>query len=317
MVVLSIALTATACSDASNPDTHATSSPSLSASPSPSPTPTSPPQPPPLGGLPPPWLGTRPLPLRADGFGEVRPTPPELRHRRFTLPDIVDPLPGRGFASRVDPVPPDVLSRSTWQPGCPVTADELRWVRLAFWGFDDVRHTGELLVNAAVADDLVSVFRALYEARYPIEEMRVTRLDELDAPPTGDGNDTGAFACRATIGRTSFSQHAYGLAIDVNPFQNPYVKGGPGPARARVVVPRPGRPSRRSPRRRRRRHGLRIDRLGVGRQLADAEGLPALLTQRNLKNRGVRRARRTSRSLTRPRTPRGSPARRAGRSRAG
>ena len=54
--------------------------------------------------------------------------------------------------------------------------------------------------------------------------MRVTRLDELDAPPTGDGNNTGSFVCRPTIGQTTFSQHAYGLAIDVNPFQNPYVK---------------------------------------------------------------------------------------------
>ena len=87
------------------------------------------------------------------------------------------------------------------------------------------RHTGELLVNAEAADDLVSVFRALYDARYPIEEMRITRLDELDAPPTGDGNNTGAFACRPTVGQSTFSQHAYGLAIDVNPFQNPYEKG--------------------------------------------------------------------------------------------
>jgi hypothetical protein len=165
------------------------------------------------------------LPARADGFGEVGPTPPELRDRRFTLPDTVAALPGRGFASRVGPVPSAVLSRSTWQSGCPVPADELAWVRLTFWGFDDARHTGELLVNASVADDLVAVFRTLYDARYPIEEMRVTRLDELDAPPTGDGNNTGAFACRPSIGQSAFSQHAYGLAIDLNPFQNPYEKG--------------------------------------------------------------------------------------------
>jgi hypothetical protein len=177
-----------------------------------------------VGTVPPPWLGTRVLPLRRDGFGEVRPTPPELRNRRFTLPDTLEPLPGRGFASVVEPVPPDVLARSTWRPGCPVRADELAWVRLTFWGFDQARHTGELLVAASVADDLVGVFRTLYEARYPIEEMRITRRDELDAPPTGDGNTTGAFACRPTVGATSYSQHAYGLAIDVNSFQNPYVK---------------------------------------------------------------------------------------------
>jgi hypothetical protein len=55
--------------------------------------------------------------------------------------------------------------------------------------------------------------------------MRVTRLDELDAPPTGDGNNTGAFVCRPTVGQTTFSQHAYGLAVDLNSFQNPYEKG--------------------------------------------------------------------------------------------
>lgn len=217
----------TACSAPSSPQADPTPSPPTDAveSPTPSsstPTPTVPPAP---GTAPPDWLGTRVLPLRADGFGEVQPTPPELRHRRFTLPDAVEPLPGRRFAAVVETVPPDVLARSTWQPDCPVTADQLRWVRLTFWGFDDRRHTGELLVNAEAADDLVSVFRALYDARYPIEEMRITRLDELDAPPTGDGNNTGAFACRPTVGQSTFSQHAYGLAIDVNPFQNPYEKG--------------------------------------------------------------------------------------------
>ena len=155
----------------------------------------------------------------------MQPTPPELRHRRFTLKDTVPELGRYGFRSVVEPVPPDVLSRSTWQPDCPVTADELRWIRLTFWGFDGRRHTGELLANAAVADDLVSVFKSLFQARYPIEEMRITRLEELDAPPTGDGNNTGAFACRPTVGQTTFSQHAYGLAIDVDPFQNPYEKG--------------------------------------------------------------------------------------------
>ena len=70
-------------------------------------------------------------------------------------------LPGRGFASRVRTAPTAVLARSTWVRGCPVSRDELAWVRLTFWGFDDRRHTGELLVNRAVADDVVSVFRTL------------------------------------------------------------------------------------------------------------------------------------------------------------
>jgi len=135
-------------------------------------------------------------------------------------------LPGRGFASRVRTAPTAVLARSTWVRGCPVSRDELAWVRLTFWGFDDRRHTGELLVNRAVADDVVSVFRTLYDARWPIEQMRITTKAELERDPTGDGNDTESFVCRPSTGQTSgFSQHAYGLAIDVDPFQNPYLKG--------------------------------------------------------------------------------------------
>lgn len=217
--------------------TSATATPTPSARPTPTPTPTKRTPTPtptptptstdrPLGTYPPAWLGTRVLPRTAAGFGEIRPTPPELRNRRFTLPDTLPMLPGNGFQSRVTTPPPrQVLDRSTWQSGCPVRAADLAWVRLTFWGFDDRRHTGELLVHRDAADELVQVFADLYADRFPIEEMRITRKSEQTAPPTGDGNNTGAFNCRPVRGATSYSQHAYGLAVDVNPFQNPYVKG--------------------------------------------------------------------------------------------
>ncbi|MCH1865408.1 M15 family metallopeptidase [Nocardioides sp. CFH 31398] len=180
-------------------------------------------QPPEPGSTPPPWLGTRVLPDRGDGFGEVRATPPALRERAFTVADTLPPLPGGGFAARVaDPAPTGVLDRSTWAPGCPVAADDLAWVRVTFRGFDGERHTGELLLASEWARPMVRVFRALWDADFPLEELRITRPAELDAPPTGDGNNSGAFVCRPVTGGTSYSEHAYGRAIDLNPFQNPY-----------------------------------------------------------------------------------------------
>ena len=119
-----------------------------------------------------------------------------------------------------------MIARSTWRPGCPVGPAQLSWIRLTFWGFDDRRHTGELLTNTAVAEDLIRVFRRLYALRFPMEAMTIVTRQGLNAPPTGDGNGTGVFACRPTTGGTSYSQHAYGLAIDVNSFQNPYVNDG-------------------------------------------------------------------------------------------
>ncbi len=174
---------------------------------------------------PPEWLGTRVLPLRPDGFGEIQPTPPELTDRRFASSDLLPPPETDEFRSTIDPVPADVLARSTWREECPVTVEQIRYLTVSFWGFDERPHTGELIVNAEVADDLVEVFRIIYEARFPIEEMRVIRMDELDAPPTGDTNVTSVFECREATGGTSWSQHAYGLAVDINPFHNPYRKG--------------------------------------------------------------------------------------------
>ncbi len=173
-------------------------------------------------------LGASPLPVDADGFGEVRPTPRSLRVRRYPTVDLLPPPPGERFVSTIGPVTPALRARmgATWSSDCPVGLGGLRYVTVSFRGFDGAAHTGELVVAAEAADDLVSVFRSLYAADYPIEEMRLPTTADLEAPPTGDGNNTGAFVCRPSTGQSQWSAHAYGLAIDVNPFLNPYVKGG-------------------------------------------------------------------------------------------
>ena len=149
-----------------------------------------------------------------------------MRVRRWNTRDTIPALPGTGFKAVVaDPAPERVLARSTWKPRCPVGRDDLAWIRMTYRGFDDARHSGEMLVNAAVSGDVVEVFRRLYAAEFPIESMGIARLEDLGAPPTGDGNGTGAFACRPIRGGTAYSQHAYGLAVDLNPFQNPYRRG--------------------------------------------------------------------------------------------
>jgi hypothetical protein len=171
------------------------------------------------------WLGTRTLPVGSDGFAAARDTPPELRRRSIiTVDDLPPPADGR-FHSTVQTVPASVLARSSWAAGCPVAAADLRYVTVSFRGFDGLAHTGELLVHRRAAKALVTVFGKLFAAGYPIERMRVTSAAGLNAPPTGDGNTTEAFACRPVRGRTAWSQHAYGLAVDVDPFQNPYHRG--------------------------------------------------------------------------------------------
>jgi hypothetical protein len=175
------------------------------------------------------WLGSRVLPRASDGFGERLPTPAELVDRRLETPPLPDPAPagppGPGYFATVSPVPAGVAARSTWSPDCPVTLDELRYLTVTFVGFDDRDHTGELIVHADVAEDVVTVFGAIHAARFPLEEVRVIAAEELALPPTGDGNVSSAFVCRPTVGGTRWSEHAYGRAVDLNPFHNPYVRG--------------------------------------------------------------------------------------------
>lgn len=185
---------------------------------------TRPPRPAPYSTWP---LGKHVLPRRPDGFGVVRRTPRSLMVRRYPTTDLLpSPADGR-FHSSIRRVTPAVRARmgETWQPGCPVALERLRYVTVTFRGFDGEAHTGELVLRDDVAADVVGVFRRLFRTGFPIEEMRLPTTADLHAPPTGDGNNTAGTVCRTVRGSSTVSAHALGLAIDVNPFLNPYQKG--------------------------------------------------------------------------------------------
>jgi hypothetical protein len=111
----------------------------------------------------------------------------------------------------------------SWHRGCPVSLSQLRVLTLSYRGFDGRAHTGRLIVNSSVARPVVAVFRRLYAAGFPIR-----RMQPVDAYGGSDfrsieADNTSAFNCRVATGSSSWSNHAYGLAIDVDPIENPYV----------------------------------------------------------------------------------------------
>jgi D-alanyl-D-alanine carboxypeptidase len=114
----------------------------------------------------------------------------------------------------------------SWRPGCPVGLGRLRLLRLSYWGFDHAVHQGQLVVNASAAKPLARAFRLLFVARYPIRRMRVVEVFGGSDEQSMLADNTSAFNCRRIPGTTSWSEHAYGLAVDINPFQNPEVAGG-------------------------------------------------------------------------------------------
>ncbi len=111
----------------------------------------------------------------------------------------------------------------SYPEGCTVSRDELRYLRVLHIGFDGEVHIGEMVCNRSISGDLLEIFRALYDAAYPIEKMLL--IDEYggDDEASMADNNTSCFNYRVVSGSDHLSAHAYGLAVDVNPLYNPYV----------------------------------------------------------------------------------------------
>jgi D-alanyl-D-alanine carboxypeptidase-like protein len=118
--------------------------------------------------------------------------------------------------------------RYSWHRGCPVGPAQLRRVRLRYIGFDGRAHGGQLIVNAAVARQVVVVFRTLYDSRFPIRKMVPIDAYHGSDDRSVAADNTSSFNCRAAVapGPKHWSMHAYGQAIDVNTVENPYVQDG-------------------------------------------------------------------------------------------
>ncbi|MFS1304239.1 M15 family metallopeptidase [Streptosporangium longisporum] len=144
------------------------------------------------------------------------------------------------FSAKVSRVTRERL-RYSWRPGCPVPVGDLRLITMTYWGFDDRPHTGELVVHEEAADDIVSVFRRLYGWRWPIYRMRLVDVYRGDDFASIDADNTSAFNCRPATGSSSWSRHAYGRAVDINPRENPYVyaDGSGSHSNARKFLKRP------------------------------------------------------------------------------
>ena len=148
---------------------------------------------------------------------------------------VVLPLVLAAFQASIQPLTADqraALNGRFWRPGCPVALSQLRVLTVSYWGFDKRVHTGELVVNRAAAAPLARVFRQLYVLRFPIRHLRfVDAYGPRDSRPA-DRDISGSFECRKAVpspcgtGTGNWSNHAYGLAVDLNPIENPYVGCG-------------------------------------------------------------------------------------------
>ena len=104
-----------------------------------------------------------------------------------------------------------------------IQVDALRVLTLTYYGFDEKAHIGQMVVNQEVAEEVVSIFRALYEAKYPIEKINLVDQYDGNDDLSMAANNTSSFNFRVVSGSDHLSMHSYGMAIDINPLQNPYI----------------------------------------------------------------------------------------------
>ncbi len=124
--------------------------------------------------------------------------------------------------------------RTSHGPGCPVPLSALRYLTMSYRDFDGRARTGEMVVHRRWTREVRNAFGTLYDVGWPIARMRLVDDYGGDDDRSMAANNTSGFNCRRVAGQTSWSDHAYGEAIDINPLQNPYVRPG-------SIVPPAGR----------------------------------------------------------------------------
>ncbi len=125
-----------------------------------------------------------------------------------------------------EPIPDAVFARMSgvsFPEGCTISRDDLRYLRLSYHDFNGQSQVGELVCNKKVADDMTDIFRELYKRGYQIEKMKLIDDYGGDDDLSCADNNTSCFNYRTVAGSNNLSKHAMGIAIDINPFYNPYV----------------------------------------------------------------------------------------------
>ena len=125
-----------------------------------------------------------------------------------------------------EPLSEEVKMRITgrsYPEDCPIPYEELRYVSVLYCDFQQTTQTGEIICNTPTAEDIVEIFYELYQASYPLENLRLIDEYNADDDLSCQDNNTSSFCYRTVAGSKKLSKHAQGLAIDINPFYNPYI----------------------------------------------------------------------------------------------
>lgn len=121
----------------------------------------------------------------------------------------------------------DIFSRiyqKSFKTNCTTPRNELRYIKVLHRNAENEILIGEIICHQSISQDVIEILRTLYDNHYPIQQMVL--IDNYDASDqkSMQANNSSGFNFRYIAGTQKLSNHSLGLAIDINPLQNPYVK---------------------------------------------------------------------------------------------
>jgi len=114
--------------------------------------------------------------------------------------------------------------KNVWQSDCPISIEQLRLVEISHFNFEGNIQSGEIIVLDKLAQSVLKIFEELMVIKFPIHSVYLIDKYEGDDEKSMAANNSSSFNFRMIVGSTKVSMHAYGLAIDINPVQNPYIE---------------------------------------------------------------------------------------------
>ena len=140
------------------------------------------------------------------------------------------------------PIPDEIFAKmqgKSYKDDCTIPRDDLRYIHVLHKNIEGETLEGEMVCSKLIAEDLLEIFRELYEQSYPIEKMRL--IDEYDANDelSMTDNNSSCFNYRTISHTNKISKHGLGVAVDINTLYNPYTKVVDG---ERIIEPAAGAP---------------------------------------------------------------------------
>ena len=133
---------------------------------------------------------------------------------RFEISDIPHEIQG------------GMVEKNIWTSECAIPISRLKLLNISHYDFENKISVGQMIVLDNVADSVISIFQKLFDLKFPIHTIRL--IDEFNGNDelSMNANNSSCFNFRKIEGSELLSIHSYGLAIDINPLQNPFIQKG-------------------------------------------------------------------------------------------